>query len=300
LSDDDNGGRCLTEPPSRADWAKTLPLYPLPQHAISRLTHWFTRLRADWIRRPFTNWFVRTFKVDMGEAMETDPLAYPHFNAFFTRALKPGARPLPADPGSICSPADGVISAMGPIADDTVLQAKGHGYSLTTLLGGNPDHAAAFRNGSFMTVYLSPRDYHRVHSPLAGTLREMIHVPGRLFSVGRHTVRTVPGLFARNERVVCLFDTDNGPMAVILVGAINVASIETVWAGEITPPRGRAIRHFHYTQKPVPVLQRGEELGRFNMGSTAIVVFPPGMARLDETLQADQVVKVGQAIGRLL
>lgn len=294
----DDRARCLHEPAGFSDWAKSLPLYPLPHHAISRLVHWFTRIRAGWIRRPFTRWFVKNYGVEMEEALETDPLAYPHFNGFFTRALKPDARPMPEDPLMACSPADGAVSAMGPVHDDTILQAKGHGYSLTTLLGGDASLAEPFRNGSFITVYLAPRDYHRVHMPLTGQLREVLHVPGRLFSVGRHTVRTVSGLFARNERVVCLFDTEHGPLAVILVGAINVASIETVWAGEVTPPRGRHIRRWRHEDNPVR-LERGEELGRFNMGSTAIVLFPPGMAELDASLQADQAVKVRQAIARI-
>lgn len=299
MTDMDDGFRCLREPASVADRMKSLMLYPLPHHAVSRLVHRFTRIRAGWIRRPFTRWFVTRYRVNMSEAKETDPLAYPHFNAFFTRALKPGARPLPEESEAVCSPADGAVSAMGPIRDDAVLQAKAHDYSLTALLGGDPDRAAPFRNGAFITVYLAPRDYHRVHMPMTGQLREMVHVPGRLFSVGRHTVRTVPGLFARNERVACLFDTPHGPLAVILVGAINVASIETVWAGEITPPRGHAVRTWRYDEQPVR-LERGDELGRFNMGSTAIVIFPPGMVTLNAALEADQPVRMGESIARLI
>lgn len=279
------------------DWLKSLPLYALPQHAISRLAHRFTRIANPRIRIPFTNWFVRRFGVAMDDALEPDAAAYPTFNAFFTRALKPGARPLPADPQALCCPADGAISAFGRLDADRVLQAKGHEYSLTTLLGGDSARARPFRNGDFMTVYLSPRDYHRVHMPADGRLLESVHVPGRLFSVGRHTVRTIPGLFARNERLVCLFETAFGPMAVVLVGAINVASIETVWAGEITPPPARrvTVRGF---DREAPRLLRGQELGRFNMGSTVILVLPPGAARLDDRLRVDQAVRVGQAIGR--
>lgn len=292
-------GRYLDQAPSLGDWLKTLPLYPLPHHAVSRLIHRLVRVRAGWFRRPLTRAFVRAFKVDMSQAVETDALAYPDFNSFFTRALQEDARPLPADTASLCSPADGAVSALGPLDGDSIIQAKGQAYSLTTLLGGDAERARPFLGGSFITVYLSPRDYHRVHMPMAGTLREMIHVPGRLFSVGRHTVKTVPRLFARNERVVCLFDTDHGPMALVLVGAINVASIETVWAGEVTPPRGRRIRQWRYEDGSVQ-LGRGEEMGRFNMGSTAIVILPEGMAELDPSLQADQPVRVRQAIGRLL
>jgi phosphatidylserine decarboxylase len=291
-------GRYLDQPPSISDWLKTLPLYPLPHHVVSRVIHWLVRVRAGWFRRPFVSWFVRAFGVDMSQAVETDPLAYPDFNSFFTRALREDARPMTDDPVAICCPADGVVSALGPLDGDSIIQAKGHDYSLTTLLGGDAERARPFLGGSFITVYLSPRDYHRVHMPLGGTLREVVHVPGRLFSVGRHTVKTVPGLFARNERVACLFDTEHGPMALVLVGAINVASIETVWAGEITPPRGRSIRRWTYGDDSVR-LDRGEEMGRFNMGSTAIVILPKGMAELDQELQADQLVRVRQPIGRV-
>ncbi len=290
--------RCLTEPPSIADRLKTLPLYPLPQHGISRLVHRLTRMRADWVRIPLTRWFVHRFGVDMSEAEEPDPLAYPCFNSFFTRPLRPGARPLPTNPDAVCCPADGIVSATGRIDDDRIIQAKGHDYSLTALLGGDEERAAAFRDGGFITVYLSPRDYHRVHMPLTGVLRETVHVPGRLFSVGRHTVKTIPGLFARNERIACLFRTRSGPMAVVLVGAINVASIETVWAGEITPPRARGVRARSHPADAVR-LERGAELGRFNMGSTAIVLFGPGMVDLDPTLDADCRVQVRQGIGML-
>ncbi|MCP1673731.1 phosphatidylserine decarboxylase [Natronocella acetinitrilica] len=292
-------GRYVSESPSTADWLKTLPLYPLPHHAISRLIHRLTRVKAAWFRRPLTRWFVQRFNVDMREAEQTDPLAFPTFNAFFTRELKADARPLPDDKHAVCCPADGAISALGPLSGDRIIQAKGHDYSLRTLLGGDATQAALFEDGSFMTVYLSPRDYHRVHMPLSGSLREVTHVPGRLFSVGRHTVKTVPGLFARNERIVCLFETAHGPMAVVLVGAINVASIETVWAGEITPPRGRDIRGWRYEPGKIN-LDRGEELGRFNMGSTAIVLFPPGMVEFSAGLRADERVQVRQAVGTVV
>ncbi len=295
---DEQPARYLEQRASVSDWLKSLPLYPLPHHAISRIVHRLVRVRAPWFRKPFVRWFVRSFGVDMTQAVETDPTAYPDFNSFFTRALRADARPMPAATDAICCPADGTVSALGPLRDDRVIQAKGHGYSLTALLGGDEARAAPFQGGSFITVYLSPKDYHRVHMPLGGELREMVHIPGRLFSVGRHTVKTVPGLFARNERVACLFEGESGPFAVVLVGAINVASIQTVWAGEITPPRGRAIRHWNYEPARV-VLQRGEEMGRFNMGSTAIVIFPPGMARLDASLQADQMVRVREAIGTM-
>ncbi|WP_290649813.1 archaetidylserine decarboxylase [Aquisalimonas sp.] len=287
--------RCLESPPTLADRAKSLPLYPLPHHAISRLVHRITRSRAAWIRRPLTRWFIRRYGVDMSEAMTPEPDAYPDFNSFFTRALRTDARPMPASLNAVCAPADGTLSALGGIEDDRLIQAKGRHYSLTQLLGGVPDRSAPFRGGDFATIYLSPSDYHRVHMPVDGALREMVHVPGRLFSVARHTVRTIPGLFARNERVACLFDTAHGPMAMVLVGAINVASIETVWAGEITPPRGRRVRGWTYRADEVR-LQRGAEIGRFNLGSTVILVFPRRVIDWDTRLMADAPIRVRQAL----
>jgi len=296
--DDSQTGDHSRAAPTLSDWAKSLPLYPLPHHPISRLVHRLARSRAEWFRKPFTRWFARRYRVDMREAIETDPLAYPCFNAFFTRALRPEARPLPADVDAVCSPADGEISAWGPIHAGRLIQAKGRDYALRALLASAEGVEDGFDGGSFMTVYLSPRDYHRVHMPLAGQLREMRHVPGRLFSVGRHTVCTIPEVFSRNERVVCLFQGEAGRFAVVLVGAINVASIETVWAGEVTPPAGRRIERIRYGAD-APCLERGAELGRFNMGSTAIVVFEPGLVRIDARLRCGERVLVRQAIGRL-
>ncbi|QIT54696.1 phosphatidylserine decarboxylase [Aquisalimonas sp. 2447] len=290
--------RYLTGAASLADRLKSLPLYPLPQHAVSRLTHRVTRSRRKWLRRALTRWFIRRFGVDMGEALEPDPDAYPDFNSFFTRALKPGARPMPEDDDALCCPADGAVSALGHLHDQRIIQAKGQDYSLVDLLGGSADRAAPFLDGAFATIYLSPANYHRVHMPAGGTLREMVHIPGRLFSVGRHTVRTVPRLFARNERVACLFDTSAGPMAMVLVGAINVGSIETTWAGEVTPPRGRALHARRYDTNPVQ-LERGEEMGRFNMGSTVILLFPPATVTWKRELDADVPVRLHQALGTL-
>lgn len=288
--------RYLAGAPGIADYLKSLPLYPLPHHAVSRIIHRLTRSRREWIRRPLTHWFIRRFGVDMAQAREPDPDAYPDFNSFFTRALRADARPMPVAPEAVCAPADGALSALGRLDDDRLIQAKGRHYSLATLLGGDDDRAAPFRNGTFATIYLSPADYHRVHMPADGELQAMIHVPGRLFSVGRHTVRTIPGLFARNERVACLFETPRGPMAVVLVGAINVASIATVWAGEVTPPRGRTVTERRYEPATVR-LARGEEMGRFNMGSTVIVVFPPETVHWDPAWSADDPVRVNQPLG---
>jgi len=267
----------------------------LPQHFLSALMYRVAR----WQWRPFKDaligWFVRRYAVDMSLAAEPDPRRYPSFNAFFTRALRPGARPLPADPKLLVCPADGALSQMGEIRDGCLIQAKGQGYRALDLLGGNARAAESFAGGSFVTVYLSPRDYHRVHMPLEGTLTAMTHVPGRLFSVNAVTAQGVPGLFARNERVICLFETRIGPMAVILVGAIFVGSMETVWAGQVTPPL-RALDHPSWGSVR---LSRGEELGRFNMGSTVILLLPPGTVELDPGLKAGAILRMGQALGRL-
>lgn len=233
----------------------------------------------------------------MSEALVEDLSAYEHFNAFFTRALKPGARPLDETPGAILCPADGAVSQLGPIEHGRIFQAKGHGFSAQELLGGDPAMAAPFMGGEFATIYLSPKDYHRVHMPLAGTLREMVYVPGRLFSVNQTTAENVPELFARNERVVCLFDTERGPMAVVLVGAMIVASIETVWAGLVTPPK-RELKTFRYDEASrAPIhLEKGAELGRFKLGSTAIVLFGPEQVRWAESLGAGSAVRMGQLL----
>lgn len=200
----------------------------LPHHLLSRVIGGFAECRAPWFKNLLTRWFVRHYDVDMRQAQVEDPTAYENFNAFFTRALKPGARPLPAEAGVVVSPSDGAISQLGRIEHGRIFQAKGHSYSLLELLGGDGLRAAPFMGGHFATIYLSPKDYHRVHMPLTGTLKEMVYVPGRIFSVNQLTAENVPELFARNERVVCIFDTAVGPMAVILVGAMIVASIETV------------------------------------------------------------------------
>jgi phosphatidylserine decarboxylase len=273
--------------------------YLLPQHLISRLIHRLTRLRIRWLKNALIRWFIGHFRVDMQEALEEDYRAYPDFNHFFTRALKPDARPLAAEPDAVLSPVDGTVSQAGHIEGEAIFQAKGHRYSLATLLGHSAPWQAAFGNGEFTTLYLSPRDYHRIHMPRRGVLREMIHIPGRLFSVNPITTRRVPGLFARNERVVCLFDTDAGPMALVLVGAINVGSIETVWAGEITPPAGRRVRRWRYDDRHIE-LAAGAEMGRFNMGSTVILLFGEGRVAWEDGLRPEATVRMGQKIGRVL
>ena len=270
----------------------------LPHHALSRLIGMAAECRAEWFKNPLISWFVRRYQVDMSEADIGNPHAYEHFNAFFTRELREGARPLDTTAGAILSPADGAISQLGAIEHGRIFQAKGHSFSLLELLGGDTQMAAPFMGGQFATVYLSPKDYHRVHMPLAGTLREMVYVPGKLFSVNTFTAENVPDLFARNERVVCLFDTERGPMAVVLVGAMIVASVETVWAGLVTPPK-RALRHFRYgaaAQQPIQ-LDKGAELGRFKLGSTAIVLFGPEQVRWADGLGAGSSLRMGQQLG---
>jgi phosphatidylserine decarboxylase len=281
--------------PSPLDRIRVILLACLPQHAVSRLTLRLTRVRTR-LKDPLVRWFIRAYGADMDEAAEPDPAAYPTFNAFFTRALRPGARPLAGDEDTPVSPVDGRVSQTGLIEDGRVYQAKGIDYGLVDLLGGDPRDAEPFAGGSFATLYLAPGDYHRIHMPLTGRLRRMCHVPGRLWSVAPWTVRSIPGLFARNERVVALFDTDRGPLALVLVGAINVAAIETVWAGLVTPPRGRSAIHTEYGDTG-PRIARGSEMGRFNMGSTVIVVTPPGIP-LDAVPSPGERVRVGMALAR--
>ena len=270
--------------------------YLLPQHPISRLVHWFVRLRVQWLKNLVGRWFIGHFKVNMSEAVEEDITAYSDFNSFFTRALKPDVRPLAAEENAVLSPVDGAVSQAGKIDGDAIFQAKGHSYSLNTLLGNADSWSDKFQNGLFATLYLSPRDYHRIHMPLTATLEHVIHVPGRLFSVNPVTTRKVPGLFARNERVACLFNTEHGPMGMVLVGAINVASIETVWQGVITPPAGKRIQSWDYHDKGV-ALKAGEEMGRFNMGSTVILLFGPEQVEWVDSVKAEAPVRMGELLG---
>ncbi|MGI9319787.1 MAG: archaetidylserine decarboxylase, partial [Thiogranum sp.] len=239
------------------------------------------------------------YQVNWSEAKYPRPEDYRHFNEFFTRPLRDGARPIEGDGNIVISPADGHISQIGNIDRDAVFQAKGQEFSVTDLLGGDTQRAEQFRDGSFVTVYLSPRDYHRVHMPLSGKLRETVYIPGRLFSVAPHTTRTIPRLFARNERLVSIFDTDAGAMAMVLVGAINVAAIETVWSGLVTPPPRSGIEAEDHRQSAIE-LPRGAEMGRFNMGSTVILLFGKDRIHWLQGLQAGQALQMGQQLGSLL
>jgi phosphatidylserine decarboxylase len=273
-----------------------LAQYALPHRALSRLVYCATR----WTWAPWKNFLigrvVKAYGVDMSQAKQSDPFAYPTFNAFFTRALKTGARPIPADERVIACPADGRISQYGTIRDGRIFQAKGHDFSTAELLG-NEAAAAPYANGQFITVYLSPRDYHRVHAPLSGTLRETVHIPGRLFSVAPFAVEAVPRLFARNERLVCHFDGVHGPFVVVMVGAMLVSGVETVWSGVEIPPYASAVVHKDWRGKGIR-LERGAELARFNMGSTVILLLPSRGAEFDPGLSVQMPVEMGMPIGR--
>ena len=284
-------------PPSLIDRMFVLLQHALPQHTLSALMYRLARCRQPWVAHGLIRVFSCIYRVNLAEADTVEVRDYPSFNAFFTRALKPEARPITRDPKAIVSPADGAISQIGPIDDAAIVQAKGQRYDVTTLLGGDSARAAPFLGGRFATIYLSPKDYHRLHMPLAGRLREMVYLPGRLFSVNEATAALVPALFTRNERVVTLFDTDAGPMALVLVGAIFVGSIETVWHGEVTPRSGaRRPENWGYAEEG-PRLERGAEMGRFNMGSTVIVLFGPGVMEWTGTLGCGDAVRIGQPIG---
>jgi len=288
-----------TAAPTVAGQLFTLLLHLLPHHLLGRLGHVVTR--SEW--PPLKSWLIRTamrrFGIDTSEALVPDPAAYPSFNAFFTRALRSDARPIDGAAEAVCCPADGEVSEAGAVTDGRLVQAKGWDYTLLELLGGDARLTAEFDGGSYATIYLSPRDYHRVHMPFSGRLRRTVHVPGRLYSVNHLTTGTLPRLFARNERVISVFDTSAGPMAVILVGATLVGSIDTVWAGTVTPARRRAIVWDQVPPAPV-ALDRGAEMGRFNMGSTVILLFARDRVRWSDGLRPGLAVRMGERIGSIL
>ena len=268
--------------------------YVLPHRLLSSAARKLAYSPSPRIKQWLIDTVTRKFGVDLGEAAQPDAKSYPTFNAFFTRALKPGARVADPDPRVLLMPADGRISQCGPIENGRIFQAKGHSFTAAELLG-DAEAAKPFENGLFATVYLSPKDYHRVHMPWTGTLRETVHVPGRLFSVGTAAVATVPRLFARNERLVCHFDTSFGPMASVMVGALLVSGVETVWSGVEIPRYGDAITRKDWRGKGI-TLERFAEMARFNYGSTVIVLLPPGVAELAPELQAEVAVKLGQRL----
>ena len=270
--------------------------YLLPKHFLSRLIYAVTRSETVWIRNLILKIFLRGYRVTMQEAVEPNPFAYPSFNAFFTRALKPDARPIDRSPNAIACPVDGTLSQCGPLRDNLLIQAKGHYYSLEELLG-DADSASAYRNGTFACIYLAPYNYHRIHMPLDGVARKNIYIPGELFSVNAATARAVPRVFARNERLICEFETLAGRMAVILIGALFVGSIETLHCGEVNPPPRRGKGPHRIDTGIGRRFEKGSELGRFNMGSTVIVLFEKGRADWNATLFPEATVQLGSAIG---
>ncbi|QJR80519.1 phosphatidylserine decarboxylase [Alteromonas pelagimontana] len=282
------------------DWFKVNLQYISPKHLMSRLVGKLAAAEAGGLTTFLIKLFIKFYKVDMSEAIYPNPEHYKTFNDFFTRAYKPEVRPIAPEPDTIVQAVDGAVSQFGTIHQDSIFQAKGHDYSLTTLLGGKPELAKPFKNGKFATIYLAPRDYHRIHMPYEGTLTDMVYVPGDLFSVNPLTAANVPNLFARNERVVTIFDTPVGKMAVVLVGATIVASIETVWAGTITPPSGKNVQHWQYEQdaESSVKLAKGDEMGRFKLGSTVIVCFEPDKVNFTD-LAPGQVTRLGRPMATI-
>ena len=282
--------------------------YLLPHHLLCRIAYTLTRARTVWLKNLLIDAFMRGYRPYMADALEPEPRCYPSFNAFFTRALRLDARPIDPDPLRVVAPCDGTLSVAGTAAGSELLQAKGRCFSLGSLLADDGSWQQRLYGGAYATFYLAPFNYHRVHMPLAGRLSAAWHVPGRLFSVNSATVDRVPGLFARNERIVCAFDGEHGPFVVVLVGALFVGSMSTVWHGEITPWRGArgargALRAVHQLQ-PTGTADlwqpRGAELGRFNMGSTVVLLLPPALARWDAGLVPGAAMAVGQGLGSLI
>ncbi len=276
----------------------TLIQYLAPQRTLTRLAGWLGSRRWSWLKNWQIRYFIKRYQVDLTAALSSNIADYPDFNSFFTRQLKPGLRPIAEEPEAIISPADGCISQIGNIEKDRLFQAKGFDFSLSALLGGQEQLADEFHDGYFATIYLSPKDYHRVHMPMQGKLRETIYIPGKLFSVNQRTAEQVPQLFARNERLVCLFDTALGPMAVILVGAMLVGSINTAWG---KPLPSRTIQHDRYpiTGNNMIELARGAELGYFKLGSTAILLFPQGKIVWEPTAIANANIQMGQRLAKI-
>ncbi len=271
-----------------------LPQYLLPKQALTALAGTFATARLGGLTTSVIRWFVGRYGVNMGEAANPDIGSYASFNEFFTRPLKVGARPLA--PAEFICPVDGAISQFGAIERDQIFQAKGHRYSTTALVGGDRELAAQFEDGSFATLYLSPKDYHRIHMPCDGRLLRMIHVPGELFSVNPVTARGVPGLFARNERVVCVFDSARGPFVLALVGATIVGSMATAWHGVVNPPRPGRLREWHYEDRQLQ-LRQGEEMGRFLLGSTVVLLFPRDALRFNPEWSPQRPIRLGEKMG---
>jgi phosphatidylserine decarboxylase len=283
--------------PTFSDRLAVLPQYLIPKQALTVFAGWVAGGQWGGVTTAIINWFVKRYNVNMAEAANPDTASYNSFNTFFTRPLRADARSLAAAP--LVSPVDGAISQCGPIAGDRVFQAKGHSYSTLALLGGDAALAAEFQDGQFATLYLSPRDYHRIHMPCAGQLKRMVYVPGELFSVNPTTARGVPGLFARNERVVCVFDGEFGPFVMVLVGATIVGSMATVWHGVVNPPRPGTVREWTYEMGNIALAQ-GEEMGRFLLGSTVVMLFPKGAMQFKPDWTPTRAIVMGEAMGHLL
>lgn len=275
--------------------------YWLPQHALTRLVGKLASAKLGPVTNVIIKLFIKQYQIDMSEAKHSNPEYYSTFNDFFVRELEQDARPIVEDNNIIVHPADACVSQFGPLEDNQLVQAKNHRYSTLELLGGDASLAKEFNNGSFATLYLSPKDYHRVHMPCDATLRQMIYVPGDLFSVNPLTAENVPNLFARNERVVCIFDTEFGPMAQVLVGATIVGSIELVWAGTVTPPRGNTVYRWNYPTTGEKAIQfkKGEEMGRFKLGSTVINLFAEGAMQFDESVQLNATTRMGTSYAHI-
>jgi phosphatidylserine decarboxylase len=277
-----------------SDRLAVLPQYLMPKQLLTVLAGKFANARLGSFTTAVIRRFVARYHVNMQEAANPDIASYASFNEFFTRPLREDARPQ-AEADLIC-PVDGAISLFGAIERDSIFQAKGHSYTTTALVGGDAELAAQFADGSFATLYLSPKDYHRIHMPCAGRLRRMIHVPGELFSVNPTTARGVPGLFARNERVVCVFDSEFGPFVLTLVGATIVGSMATVWHGVVNPPRPGTVREWRYDDQEI-TLQKGEEMGRFLLGSTVVMLFPKDTLNFNPAWQPAKALRMGEAMG---
>ncbi|RYV00866.1 phosphatidylserine decarboxylase [Shewanella sp. OPT22] len=278
------------------DKVKIALQYIMPKHLVSRLVGKLAAAQLGKVTTFFISWFIRQYKIDMSEAQQSDPKAYKSFNQFFTRPLKAGIRPLCEDENMLAHPVDGAVSQLGPIEAGEIFQAKGHSYSTLALLGDQPKDAERFEDGDFATIYLAPKDYHRLHMPIKGTLSKMTYVPGDLFSVNPLTAENVPGLFARNERVVAIFETEVGPIAMVLVGATIVASIETVWAGTVTPPAGKQVFTWEYPTEgeDAITLEKGAEMGRFKLGSTIVMCFEKGaIEKFADDVEPQSVTRMG-------
>ncbi|MFU2510060.1 archaetidylserine decarboxylase [Pseudoalteromonas sp. ASV78] len=275
--------------------------YAMPKHFVSRIVGKLAAAKAGALTTTLIKLFIKQYKIDMSEAQYSDPAHYKTFNEFFTRPLKDGVRPLTTDSDIIAHPVDGAISQLGPIVEGQLIQAKGHNYSLQALLGGSEQDTAPFLGGDFATIYLAPKDYHRIHMPIDGTLSKMIYVPGDLFSVNPLTAQNVPNLFARNERVVAIFDTEIGPLAMVLVGATIVASIETIWAGTVTPPAGKDVFSWNYPTSGdnAITLKKGEEMGRFKLGSTVILAWGADKADILDDQKPGTVTRMGTPFAKI-